>query len=1080
MNEQLFQQAGEHHEKGDFLVALPLWRQLLENIDEGNLDARYTYLFHLGECYSELEETDLAIATFEEALAVGNQIDEPFLYIIKAELAFSYFRKGLAPKAISLFEQALKNANTDYQSYILAHLGDIYLSSDFQKAIDCWTEGLKVATTSNHAENTWIILEKLLPELDFRNLHSRAIEHAENAITTLEETPFILELRVNLALCYERNHQLEKASQQLAKMALDLTIWADLEDIWEYEMELQHLKGTVLLKRKKCQEAEAHFQKALFIAKQNNPAAYYSLQYDIGVVYLLVDNFRKAEDYLQAAIQSAEKNDDEGVLMPAKGQLAALYYTTGRYQKSIELHEEIMVIERAEENWTALCATLNNCAAAYQQIGALKKAKSLLSESGQLAQKIGPKEQLLHLRNQSGLVSLWGDYEQSLSYLQEAVELIQREHLPEEYPIIQRELGITYYTLGIYEKALAYLLPLEQNELFMQLPSQAFSIFNIIGIIYSEMKKITNAERYMQKAMEIAKTTTNMEFELPTSCANLGVLYFNQKNYAAAEPLFLEAARLDEELSQSHQLATDYHNVGLLFHDQKRYAEALIHFEKSISILETLHQQGLTEEQTLFLDQEYHTYELYINTLVHLGANEKALQALERFRSQKLKGSPKDDFLTKKMTFSYLQNQLPNKAGLLIICNSGINEITLFAITKQKVITINQPLITFFSENYPGQNKKLSASQSWQKQREIHLRQRLVNVAFRQNEQRTILAQKLESAIHYYRQRLQRNPQFWTARKIANDQRIAKFLYQLIFQPFQEIFRACKQLYIVPDDLFSYLPFETLQSGENTLLQFFNIQYLPSVSFLEKSKIRQPQPIYPKLLGLGVKNYQLSQEEDYAIPKTINWQKLKDWKVTGKDIVRFYRQLGISHWADLPNSEKEVFGLSQIPNFTAKVLTQQDLSQDFFHQHSFSQYDILHFAVHGVSLPIFSEFSALVFCHHQRNICWTLSEIEQQTLNSYLTFLSACETGLGQHYRGDYLKSLSNAFLKAGSRFVISTLWSVHDEQTKLFVTAFYQQLLKYPAPQALAETKRKCLAGEYGSELRKGVYWGAFVISGC
>lgn len=55
-------------------------------------------------------------------------------------------------------------------------------------------------------------------------------------------------------------------------------------------------------------------------------------------------------------------------------------------------------------------------------------------------------------------------------------------------------------------------------------------------------------------------------------------------------------------------------------------------------------------------------------------------------------------------------------------------------------------------------------------------------------------------------------------------------------------------------------------------------------------------------------------------------------------------------------------------------------------------------------------------------------------------FLSCCETGLGvSDITGDIL-TFSTAFLSAGARSVIGTLWAVDDLATALFLIFYYQE----------------------------------------
>jgi CHAT domain-containing protein len=58
-----------------------------------------------------------------------------------------------------------------------------------------------------------------------------------------------------------------------------------------------------------------------------------------------------------------------------------------------------------------------------------------------------------------------------------------------------------------------------------------------------------------------------------------------------------------------------------------------------------------------------------------------------------------------------------------------------------------------------------------------------------------------------------------------------------------------------------------------------------------------------------------------------------------------------------------------------------------------------------------------------------------------LVVLSACETGLGDVLLGNDILSLANAFLFAGARNVVASLWPIPDIATRDFMAAFYTGL---------------------------------------
>jgi len=70
------------------------------------------------------------------------------------------------------------------------------------------------------------------------------------------------------------------------------------------------------------------------------------------------------------------------------------------------------------------------------------------------------------------------------------------------------------------------------------------------------------------------------------------------------------------------------------------------------------------------------------------------------------------------------------------------------------------------------------------------------------------------------------------------------------------------------------------------------------------------------------------------------------------------------------------------------------------------------------------------------------------------------------------LPGLQRAFLRAGSRAVIATLWSVEDVYASEFAADFYHRYIGgMPASEALSETQRAWVAPVTGLSAREHAY---------
>ncbi len=95
-----------------------------------------------------------------------------------------------------------------------------------------------------------------------------------------------------------------------------------------------------------------------------------------------------------------------------------------------------------------------------------------------------------------------------------------------------------------------------------------------------------------------------------------------------------------------------------------------------------------------------------------------------------------------------------------------------------------------------------------------------------------------------------------------------------------------------------------------------------------------------------------------------------------------------------------------------------------------------------------------------------------------LAVLSACDTERGRLVRGEGVQSFSRAFLAAGARATVTTMWRVADEPTSDLMQVFYHHLNRgEPRDEALRRAKLKFLSG--GSTLADPHYWASFVLTG-
>ncbi len=265
---------------------------------------------------------------------------------------------------------------------------------------------------------------------------------------------------------------------------------------------------------------------------------------------------------------------------------------------------------------------------------------------------------------------------------------------------------------------------------------------------------------------------------------------------------------------------------------------------------------------------------------------------------------------------------------------------------------------------------------------------------------------------------------------------------------------AVTQLLIVPDGVLHLLPFEALSLGAAPLLiEQFAVSYLPSAALLNEG-IREPPRTFPwsrQLLAFG----DPIAPAGGVFPDDRLWSRLPD-------AARELRAIA----AALP-------GRSEIHSGTG------DFKALLTHA---AGAPLLHFSTHATVDPTDPNRSRMLFTPERGSpgseyLFWP--EAAALPLSGVdLVTLSACDTESGKMVRGEGVQSFSRAFLAAGARSTVTTLWRVADAPTADFMRLFYARL-------AQGETKAAALRAaklnflRSGSQLAQPQYWAAFVLNG-
>jgi len=301
----------------------------------------------------------------------------------------------------------------------------------------------------------------------------------------------------------------------------------------------------------------------------------------------------------------------------------------------------------------------------------------------------------------------------------------------------------------------------------------------------------------------------------------------------------------------------------------------------------------------------------------------------------------------------------------------------------------------------------------------------------------------------------------------------SKRLYAMLVKAVPETASATRFI-IAPDAILNLLPFEALRDAQGEyLLKSRIISYVPSGTILNTLRRAEKQKPAPKpLLAVGDVVYENQGGSGRRISPPAS--------IRGR-IERGIADLSGISLQDLPETRAEVEEIGKIVGSDAVILLGKDATESGFKKQPLEQFRILHLAVHGFADTQYPERSALVLGTDPQSAddgLLQVREIIRLRLNAELTTLSACDSGVGKLQGQEGISNLVEAFLVAGSKSVIASLWTADDTFASALMEQFYRHLARGEDTSSALRNAKLDLLAKYGDQVSP-FYWAAFIAVG-
>jgi CHAT domain-containing protein len=316
------------------------------------------------------------------------------------------------------------------------------------------------------------------------------------------------------------------------------------------------------------------------------------------------------------------------------------------------------------------------------------------------------------------------------------------------------------------------------------------------------------------------------------------------------------------------------------------------------------------------------------------------------------------------------------------------------------------------------------------------------------------------------------------ARPDSNVAQINALLTELsreLIGPVQALLQSKQKLQVLPDGVINAVPFDLMSGSAQEYRPLFRshvVRLAPSLRFAEVAARRgaaeQPDSLYALADPVYSKNPQVGGMASSEL----------------REVTRGSRYLG--YFEPLPETRSEIQAIAKLfQGGQVESLLGEQARESAVKRADLQRFRYLHFATHGIlgnDLPGIREPALVLANEPGEDGFLTASEVAALKLNAELTVLSACNTGSGEYYTGEGVMGMSRAFLVAGSRAVVVSLWPVASAATERLMIAFYRHLRGgLGAGDALQRAKIEMIERAQKSSPAEAhpFFWAPFVVLG-
>ena len=752
----------------------------------------------------------------------------------------------------------------------------------------------------------------------------------------------------------------------------------------------------------------------------------------LGKAYYDIGQFKTAIKYHQRHLEIAKEVGDKAGEGRSYGNLGCAYDSLGQFKTAIEYHQRGLEIAKEVGDKFGEGIGYGDLGCAYDSLGQFKTAMEYHQRGLEIAKEVGNKVgEGTSYGNLGCVYYSLGQFKTAIEYHQRSLEIAKEVGHKAGEGTSYGGLGCAYCSLRQFKTAIEFHQHgLEIAKEVGDKVGEGASYGNL-GCTYCCLKQFKTAIEYHQRSLEIAKEVGD-KAEEGRSYGNLGCAYYNLGQFQTGIEYHQRGLEIAKEVGDKNREALSLSFLGKSFECQGKLRRAFDFFHSSVEVFDSIRASLHFNDQwkITYRDQHKSAYVGFWRINLIQGKVVKAILAAEKGRAQALR-----DLLTS----TYQPEDFSRKSGSFVFL-SRVPSSTIF-------IAINGPYVHFwlFPDDDNIQSRKVHVNNyKYEEELEFFIEQ-LNKTALKEIGARDTVT--CENPPRY-----SPKPEEVSNDMVQVDVRFSQSsalqkLYDIIFDPIADLIKG-NELTFIPEGPFCLVPYAALEDSNSTYLSdSFRIRVLPSLTTLrlindspaefhmKSGALLVGDPCFKEIIYQGRRLVQLpgAREEAEMIGRILSISPLTGEMATKGEVLKRLSSVALVHIA--AHGKMETGEVILAPN-TTRETTQPE----------------------------------------EKDYLLTMKDVMEAGLRAQLVVLSCCHSARGE-VMAEGVVGIARAFLGAGARSVVVTLWAIADEGTLEFMSFFYDALAKgKKASEALNQAMR-CMR-ESGT-FKEVKYWAPFVLIG-